>query len=320
MGPGQQTEAELRLFDEYNDHLKQRADCGTDILSSHLLRLHPFVHLLLARIISFCAIQLDPAVSSMAPDQETETAPRLFDEFNDDDDDAHFYGGVGGKNDGLRVILVAPDRSPAVPLLEKNDLCCGKKKSAAAEDRNDSAAAATAAGGDDNRAGKIPGPPVLDTGWAGSGVAMYWKTRGDFKEGKRGEAAQPAAAFDEGEAGAREGEKGGGTEVGKVIRISTSLGEGGILVLCISVVLRTMDEEDGVIISCMTETYETIDPRIPIMSVRKRGRGNTPRGYGSFLSAGRGPAAFRDIGQIWGIFAISVWGTRPCPLRAQRQE
>lgn len=136
----------------------------------------------------------------------------MFDEYNDDDDDGYFYGGFGGKNDGLKVVLVAPDRSPAAPApAAATGQCCGKKKSAAAEGSD-----AVAATGADNTAQNFPAP-VLATGWAGAGVGKYWNTRGDPREGERGETAPAAAALRRGRARGGEGERGSGTEVGEAI-------------------------------------------------------------------------------------------------------
>lgn len=131
-----------------------------------------------------------------------EGEPRLFDEYNDDDDDCYFYG---GKNDGLRVVLVAPDRSPATPVAAAGK-CCGEKKPAA--EGND---AATAVGAD-NTALKRPAP-VLATGWAGAGVEKYWQTRGVSREGERGATAPAATALGKG-VGGGDGGRGSGTEVG----------------------------------------------------------------------------------------------------------
>ena len=144
-----------------------------------------------------------------------EEEPRLFDEYNDDDDDGYFYGGFGGKNDGLRVVLVAPDRSPAAPVAATGQ-CCGKKKPA-----TEGSDAATAAGAD-NTAQKRPAP-VLATGWAGAGVEEYWQTRGGSREGDRGETSPVAVALGRG-AGGGDRERGSGTEVGEAIRASRMIG------------------------------------------------------------------------------------------------
>ena len=153
----------------------------------------------------------------MEADQEGE--PRLFDEYNDDDDDGFFYGGFGGKNDGLRVVLVAPDRSPAVPAAATGQ-CCGKKKSAA------EGSEAVAAAGADNTAEELPAP-VLVTGWAGAGVVKCWQTRGDSREGEREETASVAVASGRGTAAA-DGERRGGTEVGEVVRASRGIDTGSL--------------------------------------------------------------------------------------------
>lgn len=157
------------------------------------------------------AFQLDPALSPTGAAQQ-EAQPRLFDEFNDDgdDDDAYGYGAVGGgKSDGLKVILVAPNRSPAMPPARAaaSGCCGGPTTHTSATAKDESKAGATVEDGDGGAtAVKHPVPvPVLVGGWAGAGaVGSYWKARGHSADAKREEethaqrAAAAAAAEEEG--------------------------------------------------------------------------------------------------------------------------
>lgn len=126
---------------------------------------------------------------------QQEEQPRLFDEFNDEGDDEgdYGYGAVGGgKSDGLKVILVAPNRSPAMPPEEAG--CCGgpaTHTSATAKDEN-----AAGKGGDGGTTAANTPPPVLTGGWAGAGAARSsWQARGHSVDKKR---EKETAAVEEG--------------------------------------------------------------------------------------------------------------------------
>lgn len=145
--------------------------------------------------------QFDSAAS-----RKDEQQPRLFDEHNDDDDDAHGWNGFGGKDDGLRVVLVAPDRSPAAPAVAS---CCGDART----EKGGVNLAKAAGGAVERTAGVSPTPaPVLVGGWGGKGVARYWNARGDLEEAKREEKAEGGRP-----AGTLENQH-NGTEVGGVVR------------------------------------------------------------------------------------------------------
>lgn len=171
-------------------------------------------------------------MSPTAADQQGEQ-PRLFDEFNDDDDDydgGYGYGAIGGKGSGVKVVLVAPNSSPAMPSAAiKTSGCCGggpvpRKETSSEED----AERATTEGGH-----AIPPThphPVLASGWAGgNGVRAYWNISGDSAEARREEEARKDASA--AEASKEEGEEallgkgrtdGSGTEVCARMRASRS--------------------------------------------------------------------------------------------------
>lgn len=159
--------------------------------------------------------QLDPLPSSTGVvDQDQQL--RLFDEHNDDYDDAYGYGNFGGdKNDNLRVVLVAPDRSPVAPPLLGSG-CFGKHKipvpTAVTEKRTSSGAPGEDAV-KDTTTGRQP-VLVLTGGWGrGTGRARSWKIRRDSEEAKRkDDAPQLAATGNENDLG--EERMHSGTEVG----------------------------------------------------------------------------------------------------------
>lgn len=131
-------------------------------------------------------------MSPTGGDQQ-EAQPRLFDEFNDDGDDEDGYGyGIagGGKSEGLKVILVAPNRSPAMPPATAG--CCGgpiTHSSATTKDGN--VAGAIVDGGDGGATAANTPTPVLARGWAGAGAAgSYWQARDDLADKKREEEAE----------------------------------------------------------------------------------------------------------------------------------
>lgn len=143
--------------------------------------------------------QLDPA-SSPTGAGEQEEQPRLFDEFNDDDDDDGYGygggggGGAGGKRDGIKVVLVAPDRSPVMPPAPSGAaLCCGggsTTKTPAAATEGDGVAGAAIEGGDGGDATAKRPVPVLAEGWAGAGAGgRRWQGRGDAADARLEEEA-----------------------------------------------------------------------------------------------------------------------------------
>ncbi|CAM9238774.1 unnamed protein product, partial [Ectocarpus sp. 12 AP-2014] len=153
--------------------------------------------------------KLEPGMSPAAADQQGEQ-PRLFDEFNDDDDDdydgGYGYGAVEGKGSGVKVVLVAPNSSPAMPsAAKKSSGCCGGGPVPKRETRSEAdAKRATTEGGD-----AIPPThphPVLASGWAGGdGARAYWNIPGGSLEARREEEARKDASA--AEAGKEEGEE-----------------------------------------------------------------------------------------------------------------
>lgn len=137
--------------------------------------------------------------------------PRLFDEFNDDDDEGGYGFGAagGGKNDRAKVVLVAPTRSPAVPLAPTGESGCrgGPSTRSSAATKGESASGAAIKGGDgENTPAKYP-VPVLTGGWVGengSAVWRHWQARRDSEDERRDEeacarqASAAAAATEEG--------------------------------------------------------------------------------------------------------------------------
>lgn len=133
-------------------------------------------------------------MSPTGGDQQ-EAQPRLFDEFNDDGDDEDGYGygtGGGGKGDDFKVILVAPNRSPAMPPAAAG--CCGgpiTHSSATTKDGN--VAGATVEGGEGSATAANTPTPVLARGWAGAdATGSYWQARDESAEKKREEEAAVA--------------------------------------------------------------------------------------------------------------------------------
>ncbi|CAM9591141.1 unnamed protein product, partial [Pylaiella littoralis] len=132
------------------------------------------------------ASKLDPSLSPTRGDQQ-EAQPRLFDEFNDDgDDEGEFaYGAVGGgKSDNLKVILVAPTRSPAIPPAAAG--CCGGPTTNTLDSpKNEITAGAGVEGGDGGTTVANTPAPVLTGGWAGAGASgSYWQVRGHSADKK----------------------------------------------------------------------------------------------------------------------------------------
>lgn len=146
---------------------------------------------------------MEPLVS---PTESDEARRRLFDEHDDDDDDdAYAYGRSGGKDDGLRVIFVAPDRSPAMPLPDIR--CCGRALSApTVSDGRDVALN----GENADRTADLQPVPVLTRALANISVSRYWGARGNLEEVKRRHSLETAAT-----AGGHdsEGQRTSGTEV-----------------------------------------------------------------------------------------------------------
>lgn len=132
-------------------------------------------------------------MSPTAADQQAEQ-PQLFDEFNDDDDDydggRYGYGATGGKGSGVKVVLVAPNSSPAMPSAAiKTSGCCGGPVPRRDTNSEGAERATTEGGGGDAVAPTRP-HPVLASGWAGGEDARaYWNVRGDSAEARREEEA-----------------------------------------------------------------------------------------------------------------------------------
>ncbi|CAM9501087.1 unnamed protein product [Ectocarpus fasciculatus] len=146
--------------------------------------------------------KLEPGMSPTAADQQAEQ-PRLFDEFNDDDDDydggGYGYGAIGGKGSGVKVVLVAPNCSPAMPSAAIKNCCGGPVPRRGSGD--DAERAATEGGRGDAVTPTRP-HPVLASGWAGGeGARAYWNVRGDSAEARREEenSAREDASTAEGE-------------------------------------------------------------------------------------------------------------------------
>lgn len=159
------------------------------------------------------SLQLDPTASSMEADN-LGGPQRLFDEFDDDDDVGGYgYGGGPGKDEGLKVILVTPNRSPAMPPpTATSSSCCGREASlgeATAQAKSAAAALTDEAGGDGIMTPKRSVPvPVLAGGWAGaSGIGRYWQARGDSSEARREEEAHARWAASNAEANDEEGDE-----------------------------------------------------------------------------------------------------------------
>lgn len=160
--------------------------------------------------------KLEPALSPNGAELDGEQ-PRLFDEFNDDDDDddGNGFGAAGGsENGGAKVVLVAPSRSPAVPLAPAGTAgCCGgpttrSSAAAAAAAKGESSGAAAEGGGEEDTPANRPFP-VLAGGWvgAGAGRSVVWRrrqARRDLEDERRYEEAharRAAAAAAAGEGG-----------------------------------------------------------------------------------------------------------------------
>lgn len=144
----------------------------------------------------------------MSPKGVDEQQPRLFDEHNDDNDDDVGYRSFTGKNDGLRVVLVAPDRSPAMPTAAM-DRCCGRATSAAAAAENEAVATDD---GPNSQADKRPVPVLV--GGLGETVAR-WKTSGDSEDIEVNQAWRSAtAAADKTRDGVDIGRRPSSTKVG----------------------------------------------------------------------------------------------------------
>lgn len=161
--------------------------------------------------------KLDPADPQAGAGQEEQ--PRLFDEHNDEDDDAFGYKRFGGKNDGLRVVLVAPDRSPAVPAAITK--FCSKAASAETGEE----------GATDGRADGVVGAqpnPVLMGGWAGAGGGRHLRFRGrSGEEAEEGPKLEAAAANGDEEVPSSRGSS--GTEVrGRVRGSGGGCGTAGV--------------------------------------------------------------------------------------------
>lgn len=146
--------------------------------------------------------QLDPTLSPTGAELEGEQ-PRLFDEFNDDDDDegGYGYGAAGaGKSDGAKVILVAPNRSPAVPLAKTGaGGCCGGPiaRNVPTTKGEGAAGTATEVGDGDNTAATLP-VPVLVGGWVGAGasaIGRHLQARRDSEDARHDEEEYARRAF-----------------------------------------------------------------------------------------------------------------------------
>lgn len=160
-------------------------------------------------------VQLDPSLSPTRGDQQ-EAQPRLFDEFNDDgDDEGEFaYGAVGGgKSDNLKVILVAPTRSPAIPPAAAG--CCGGPTTNTLDSpKNEITAGAGVEGGDGGTTVANTPAPVLTGGWAGAGASgSYWQVRGHSADKK----------WEEDGGAVEEGEGQGLLDEGQTVRSGTEV-------------------------------------------------------------------------------------------------
>lgn len=127
-------------------------------------------------------------LSQLDPSSASGERP-LFDEHDDDDDDYHY--GYGGK-DGLRVVLLAPDRPPGAPPAKPTT------SPAEGEAITEVATNATnAAGNADVDPDAIRPAPVLLGGWSGAGdVSRFWRDGGMLavarSKGKTGKERRPS--------------------------------------------------------------------------------------------------------------------------------
>eukprot|EP00903_Cladosiphon_okamuranus_P014903 g13800.t1 len=167
--------------------------------------------------------KLDPALSPTGTELDG-AQPRLFDEFNDDydDDDGYGYGAAGGgKHDGAKVVLVAPSRSPAVPLVPAGAAGClggptTRSSTASAAAKGESSAGAAAEGGGLEDTPAFRPSPVLAGGWTGAwagacAMRRRWQARRDSEDERREEESYERRA----EAAAEAGEGGEESLLGK---------------------------------------------------------------------------------------------------------
>lgn len=133
----------------------------------------------------------------------------MFSENDDDGDDDIGDSNLGTNSEGLRVVLVKPERSPAVPPAASASACFGQNKAATADGENESGVSTHG----------LPNPVVVsELDKKGLKAAWFYPLESDKARQKDLTREEGSGLVDDDDQGRGNGRNRRGTEVGSSLR------------------------------------------------------------------------------------------------------